>query len=300
MTASDTAAVESERGTGLRNVIKGVWARPAGRVGLIVIVGLVVLALFGNWIAPHDPDAQDIARRLEGPSSTYWFGTDQLGRDLLSRIIHGVRIELQVALPGVIAALLLGLLMGSVAGYLGGRTDRVMIVIMDSLQAFPSVVLALVLVAVIGSSLSNLALVVAFTFAPQFARVARASVLALRQQPFIEAETALGVSQPRIIRVHVLPNIISPLFVLMAMNIPSAITVEAGLSFLGLGVNPPTPSWGVILKDGFDNIYGSPWAVVFAAVALSITTIGFTSLGETLRDVSDPHLAKLTEVRPNA
>ncbi len=275
------------------------WSRPAGKVGLILITILVFLVVAGPFVAPHDPDTVNVARRLESPSTTHWFGTDQLGRDLLSRIIHGVRIEMQVALPGVISALVLGLLLGSVSGYVGGRVDRMLIVVMDSLQAFPSVVLALVLVAVIGSSLSNLALVVAFTFAPQFARVARASVLALRQQPFIEAETALGVSQPRIIRVHVLPNIISPLFVLMAMNIPAAITVEAGLSFLGLGVEPPTPSWGVILRDGFDNIYSSPWAVVFAGLALSLTTIGFTSLGETLRDVSDPHLAKLTELDAN-
>lgn len=271
--------------------------RPVGLAGLLIVVGLVVVAVFGPALAPYDAGAQDIANRFQGPSPQHLMGTDGLGRDLFSRILLGVRIEMLVALPGVVAALVLGLLIGTLSGFMGGRVDQVLIVVMDALQAFPSVVLALVLVAVLGASPTNLALVVAVTFAPQFARVARASVLTLRQQPFIEAERALGVGQLRIIRVHVLPNIIAPLFILLAMNIPSAITVEAGLSFLGLGVPPPAPSWGVLLRDGFDSLYEAPWAVVFTGLALSITTIGFTALGETLRDVSDPKLAASRKAR---
>lgn len=265
--------------------------RPVGLFGLVVVAVLVVLTIVGEYVAPYDAATQDVASRLQGPSGAHWLGTDAVGRDLLSRIIEGIRIEMAVALPGVLLALLLGLLLGTMSGYIGGRVDQALIVVMDAMQAFPSVVLALVLVSVVGSSATNLALVVAVTFAPQFARVARASVLALREQPFIEAERALGVGQARVISVHVLPNIFAPLFILMAMNIPSAVTVEAGLSFLGLGVQPPAPSWGVLLRDGFDNVYSSPWAVVFTGLALAVTTIGFTALGESLRDVLDPKLA---------
>jgi peptide/nickel transport system permease protein len=278
-------------------VLGQVVRRPVGLIGVAIVGVLVVLAVFGEQLAPYDASAQDIVHRFEGPSSAHWLGTDGLGRDLFSRILVGARIAMMVALPGVLAALVLGLLIGTIAGFIGGRMDRALIVVMDALQAFPSVVLALVLVAVLNSSLTNLAVVVAVTFAPQFARVARASVLTLREQPFIEAERALGVGSLRIMRVHVLPNILAPLFILFAMNIPSAITVEAGLSFLGMGVQPPTPSWGVLLRDGFDSLYSAPWAVIFTGVAISVTTIGFTALGETLRDVSDPKLAGLKGAR---
>jgi len=200
--------------------------------------------VFAPLLAPYNGAAQDIADRLQGPSAQHVLGTDALGRDLLSRIMLGLRIELGVAIPAVAAAFMIGLLLGVVAGYVGGRTDSAIIVILDSMQAFPSVVLALVLVAVLGPSLTNLIVVIAITFAPQSARVARASVLAVRQEPFIEAEQSLGARPSRMIVVHVLPNILAPLFILLAMNIPSAITVEAGLSFLGMGVQPPTPSWG--------------------------------------------------------
>jgi peptide/nickel transport system permease protein len=165
------------------------------------------------------------------------------------------------------------------------------------LQAFPSVILALVLVALLGPSQTNLVVVVAITFAPQSARVTRASVLALRQNLFVEAERALGARPTRIVGVHILPNIVAPLFILLAMNIPSAITVEAGLSFLGMGVQPPTPSWGVILSEGFESVYDAPWAVLFTGLALVLTTIGFTALGETLRDVSDVRLAGSRKAR---
>ncbi|QGN50910.1 ABC transporter permease subunit [Micromonospora sp. WMMC415] len=258
---------------------------------MAVVAALVLVAVFAPYIVPYDGAVQDIPNRLQGPSGSHLLGTDGLGRDLLSRILLGVRVELAVALPAVCAALVLGLLLGLVAGYLGGWVDNAVVVFMDTIQAFPSVVLALVLVAVLGPSLTNLVIVVAITFAPQSARVTRASVLALRQSPFIEAERSLGASTLRIIGVHVLPNVIAPLFILLAMNIPSAITVEAGLSFLGMGVQPPTPSWGVILSDGFADVYEAPWAVLWTALALVLTTIGFTTLGETLRDVSDPRLS---------
>lgn len=280
-----------------RSVLARLVRRPAGAISLGLVTALVLVAVFAPYLAPYNPAAQDIPARLQGPSGAHLLGTDELGRDLLSRIMMGLRIELAVAVPAVSAALVLGLLLGLTAGYLGGRADNAIVVFLDTMQAFPSMVLALVLVAVLGPSLPDLVAVLAVTFAPQSARATRASVLGLRRQPFIEAERALGVRTPRILAVHVLPNIVAPLLILLTMNIPSAITVEAGLSFLGLGVQPPTPSWGVILSDGFSNIYQAPWAVIWTGLALIITTVGFITLGETLRDVCDPQRAVLARSR---
>jgi len=273
-----------------RSLLSRLVRRPAGAVAVAIVGALILVAVFAPALAPYSGAAQDIPNRLEGPSAAHLLGTDALGRDLLSRILLGVRIELGVAIPAVTAALVLGLALGLAAGFLGGKVDAVAIVVLDSAQAFPATILALVLVAVLGPSLVNLVVVVAITFAPQSARVTRASVLALKQEPFIDLERSLGAGTLRIVGVHVLPNVIAPLFILLAMNIPSAITVEAGLSFLGMGVQPPTPSWGVILNDGFQSIYDAPWAVLFTGLALVVTTVGFTMLGETLRDVSDVRL----------
>ena len=273
--------------------------RPAGAFSLVVVGGLCLVAAFAPLVAPYGPEEQDIINRLQGPSANHPLGTDHLGRDLLSRIIYGTRVELGVAVPAVTAALVLGLVLGLTAGYLGGRADNALIVVMDGVQAFPTVILALALLAVLGPSLRNILLVIAITFAPQYARVARASVLGVKQNPYIEAERSLGAGNVRVVGVHILPNIMAPLFILLAMNIPAAITVEAGLSFLGVGVQPPTPSWGVILAEGFERVREAPWPVIDVGLALMLTTLGFTLLGETLRDVVDPRLRAMT-TRPRA
>jgi peptide/nickel transport system permease protein len=286
---------------GRKSVVARLARRPAGLFGLVVVIGLGLAAAFAPLVAPYDPAAQDIANRLQGPSQSHLLGTDHLGRDLLSRIIFGARVELGVAVPAVSAALVLGLLLGVTAGYLGGRVDNVLIVVMDSIQAFPAVVLALTVLALLGPSLRNVLFVIALTFSPQYARVARASVLALKQDPFIEGARALGASSLRVVTVHVLPNIVAPLFILLAMNIPSAIAVEAGLSFLGVGVQPPTASWGVILAEGFERVRDAPWPVLSTGLALILTTLGFTLLGETLRDTIDPRMRVVRAVqRPRA
>jgi peptide/nickel transport system permease protein len=271
--------------------------QPAGLFGMVVVAVLILLVIFAPQIAPYTAGAQNISSRLGGPTTAHLLGTDHLGRDLLSRIILGTRIELGIAVPAVLAALVLGLIMGVVAGYVGGRVDNAMIVVMDAIQAFPAVILALALLALLGPSLRNLVIVVAVAFSPQYARVARASVLKLRQEPFVEAERALGASNRRVMAIHVLPNIIAPLFILSAMNIPSAIAVEAGLSFLGLGVQPPTPSWGVILAEGFERVRESPWPVIWTGLTLVIATLGFTMLGEAMRDTIDPRLSGTLEER---
>jgi peptide/nickel transport system permease protein len=272
-------------------LLREVARRPAGLFGLIVVGGLFFLAIFAPLVAPYDPAEQDIPNRLQGPSWDHLLGTDQLGRDILSRLIFGVRVALSVALPGVAAALVIGLVLGLIAGYIGGRTDNATIVMMDTLQAFPAVILALVLLALLGASRTSVIIVIAVAFAPNYARVTRALVLTTKQNQFVEAARSLGAGNSRIVGIHILPNVIAPLFILLAMDLPAAITIEAGLSFLGLGVPPPTPSWGVILQDGFDRVRDVAWPIVWAGLTLMVVTLGCTFLGETLRDVADPRLA---------
>jgi peptide/nickel transport system permease protein len=282
---------------GARSLFIQLLHRPAGVAGLIIVGGLVLLALFPSLFAPYPPDQQVIVDRLQGPSSEHWFGTDRTGRDILSRLIYGVGIALVVALPSVFAALVIGLLLGVTAAWRGGLLDSILVIIMDALQAFPAVILALALLALLGPSLRNVIIVIAIALIPNYARVSRALVFSAKANQWVEAERALGAGTLRIVGAHILPNILPSLFILMAMDIPSAIVIEAGLSFLGLGVQPPTPSWGVILSDGFQNVLDSPWAVVFASIVLMISTLGFTMLGETMRDIVDPRLSGMTRRR---
>ena len=279
------------RPAGRLALLKEVVHRPSGLFGLVVVSILLIVAAFPSFFAPYAVDEQDIPSRLQGPSWDHLLGTDEIGRDLLSRVIFSTRIELGVAVPSVLGALIIGLVLGVIAGYRGGMLDNALIVVMDSLQAFPAVILALVLLALLGSSLQNVIIVITVAFIPNYARVSRALVLALKNNQFVEAERSLGASPWRLVVCHIVPNILAPLFILLAMDIPSAIAVEAGLSFLGLGVQPPTASWGVMLADGFARVEDSPWGVIAPGLALMITTLAFTLLGETLRDVFDPRLS---------
>jgi peptide/nickel transport system permease protein len=276
---------------GASRLVRDIGSSGPGLLALILIAALLVVVVAAPLLAPYDPAAQDIAARLQGPSADHWLGTDQLGRDLFSRALFGARIALSVAVPAGLLALSAGLLLGLASGYLGGRTDNVLVVAMDSMQAFPAVILALTLLSLIGPSLQNVIIVVAITFAPAYARMTRASVFVVREEAHIEAERSLGASDLRIVLVHVLPNVVAPLFILTAINVPLAVTIEAGLSFLGLGVPPPEPSWGVMLDDGFRRVRETPWPVIVPGIALIITTLGFTLLGEALRDRLDPRLS---------
>lgn len=270
---------------------RGVTTTWTGTLALGLVVVVLLAVAFAPLLAPYDPASQDIAVRLQGPSAEHLLGTDSLGRDLLSRAIYGARIALSVAIPAGIIGLVIGLVLGVLAGYLGGRTDRVLVVLMDSMQAFPAVILALALLTLLGPSQRNVTLVIAITFAPAYARMARASVFVVREQSYIEAERSLGASNIRILVRHIVPNIIAPLFILMAINVPVAVTIASGLSFLGLGVPPPEPSWGVMLSEGFDRVREAPWPLIVPALALVTTTLGFTLLGEQLRDHLDPRLS---------
>lgn len=296
-TNAHRAHVASEALGGARTLFTELAHKPAGIFGMVIVASLILLALFPSVFAPYAPDHQAITDRLQGPSAEHWFGTDRTGRDVLSRLIYGVGIALVVALPSVLAALLIGLLLGVSAAWRGGLLDSLLVIVMDVLQAFPAVILALALLALLGPSLQNVIIVIAIALIPNYARVSRALVLSAKTNQWVEAERALGASTPRIVATHILPNILPQLFILVAMDIPSAIVIEAGLSFLGLGVQPPTPSWGVILADGFQNVLDSPWAVVFASIVLMVSTLGFTMLGETTRDIVDPRLSGISRRR---
>ena len=268
--------------------MRKILREPSGLLGMLIVLALLLLFVFGPLLAPYSEAKQDIPNRLQGPSAQHAFGTDQLGRDLLSRLMIGTRVALGVALPSVILALIVGLILGLLAGYLGGAIDSAVLLFANTLQSFPSILLALAILALIGPSTGSVIGVVSLGLATGYALVVRAQVLAVRNITYVEVSRALGASSVYTMLRHVLPNILTPLIVLLAMDIPSAMTTEAGLSFLGLGVRPPTPSWGVILADGFGKIRQSPWAVIFASLMLIIATLGFTLLGEALRKRWDP------------
>lgn len=292
--SDDETRVPTERRTdtdegdrGVLGVIRGVARSRAGLFGLVIVVAMVLVAILAPLLEPQDVRAINVPRRLEGPSADYWLGTDHLGRDLLSRIIGGTRIALGISLAAVLIGLVIGVVIGLLAGYVGGVIDAVVTVVIDTIQSFPAVILALTVLVLLGTSITGLILVIGVAFIPGFARVTRASVLSIKQNAYIDAARGLGAGPFRIVFIHVLPNVVAPLLVLTAMNFPSAIAVESGLAFLGLGIQPPTPDWGVILKDGFDRIFLSPWPLVWTCLALALITLGFTFLGERLRDVLD-------------
>ncbi len=265
--------------------------RPLGALGIVIVAGFLLIVIFAGVIAPYDYAAQDLDALLEGPSARHLLGTDHLGRDLLSRLIYGSRIALGTAVPAVAMALVGGILLGLIAGYFGGLVDDAIVVLIDAMKAFPAVVLALAVLALLGPSRANAVLVIGLAWIPNYARVTRAQVLTARQQVYVEAERSLGATRWRIALRHILPNVIAALLVLAAMDLPVVITFEAGLSFLGLGVRPPSPSWGVILSEGFNVIRQSPWPITWAGLTLIVITLGFTLFGETLRDVLDPKLS---------
>ena len=272
-------------------VLGDVLRQPLGAIGSVIVLAFVISVIFAPLIAPYDYARQDIPNRMEGPSAKYWLGTDHLGRDIFSRLVYGSRIAFGTALPSVAIALVTGTLFGLIAGFIGGWVDNVIVVIMDTLQAFPSIMLSLAILALLGPSLTNVIIVIGLTWMPNYARVIRAQTLSIREKAFVEAERSLGATDKGILLSHILPNAIAPALLLAAMDLPWVITFEAGLSFMGMGVRPPTPSWGAILSEGFSHIFESQWPIIWSGVTLALTTLGFTLFGETLRDVLDPRLS---------
>lgn len=249
-------------------------------------------AILADVLASVGPTAIDITARLRPPSVAHPFGTDHLGRDLFARVLHGGRIALHVSLLSVSLALSIGLCLGMLAGYGPRWLDNSLLLLFDALRSFPTIMFALAIVTLLGPSLNTIILVVVVTSVPVYGRIVRTQTLSLKTHEFILAERALGAGVGLVLWEHVLPNVIGPVLILASMEIPVVVTIEAGLSFLGLGVRPPTPSWGSILNDGYTFIRDTPWLVVAGGLPLIVTTLGFTFLGESLRDIFDPRLRR--------
>ena len=274
----------------LLNNARRVLAEPLGLLGVVLVGTIVISALFADLIIPHDPIAINPAVRLAPPSWEYFLGTDHLGRDLFSRVVMGGRVALQVAFICISLSLGFGLALGMLAGYGPRWLDNVLILIFDTVRSFPTVMLALAIITLVGPSIETVILVVVVISVPNYGRVVRAQTQSIKNNAFILAERSMGASMSRILGIHLLPNIVGPTIILASMEVPVVVTIEAGLSFLGLGVRPPTPSWGTILNDGYVFVRNSPWPLIAGGLPLIITTLGFTFLGETMRDVLDPKL----------
>lgn len=280
--------------SGKRNVWRALMAEPLGVMGGAIVLTFVVMALFAPWLAPYDPLKIDVMHKFSGPSFAHWAGTDQLGRDLLSRIIYGARTALGVAITATGVAGLAGILLGLVAGYGPRWLDSLLILCFDSVTSLPMIMFALAVITVLGPSTTTLILVIILVSIPGYARFIRAQTLSLVRSDFIMAEQAMNASTARIILLHLLPNVAGQLLIVLSMDIPVVIMLEAGLSYLSLGVKPPTPSWGNILYDGYVSLRQSPGMVIIAGIPLILATLGFTFLGEALRDALDPRLQMRT------
>ena len=263
---------------------------PTTLAGAVICLVIMLAAVLAPWLAPYDPADQDIINRLQPPNEEYWLGTDQFGRDILSRLMWGGRISLTVSLGAIAAAMVIGGSIGLVSGYIGGKFDLFVMQVMDVLLSFPSLILGLIVVALLGPDLVNLVVAIALTAIAPFARVARAPVLALKERAFVEAGRALGFSHTRILFRHILPNILSEVMVMGTLWLATAVRVEASLSFIGLGVKPPTPTWGGMTRDGFENILDAPWLAIFPGIAILLLVLGLNMVGDGLRDATDPKL----------
>jgi peptide/nickel transport system permease protein len=261
-------------------------------LGLIILTILVLLAIFADVIADYDNVVikQNLAQRLQGPSAAHWLGTDEFGRDIFARLIHGTRVSLQVGIVAVGISIVIGGILGAVAGYYGGKLDNIIMRIMDIFLAVPSILLAIAIVSALGPSILNLMLAISISSVPSYARIVRASVLSIRDQEFIEAARAIGASNTRIIFRHIIPNSLAPVIVQATLGVASAILSTAGLSFIGLGIQPPAPEWGSMLSGGRQYLRYAWWVTTFPGVAIMITILSLNLLGDGLRDALDPRL----------
>ena len=277
----------------MKVAIKRISSDPLGLLGLCLVTLMVVSALGASIFAPYDPIQLNIMDRLQGPSANHLLGTDQLGRDLFSRVLFGGQVALKVAFLTIGSALIIGVVLGMIAGYGPAWLDNSIMLLFDTIRSVPTIMLALAAVAVVGPSITTVIFVIALSSIPNYGRVVRTQTLTIKSKDFVKAEMLMGASLLRILSIHVLPNILGPLLILASMDIPTVIALEAGLSFLGMGVKPPTPSWGSILNDGFALIRNTPWPIIAGSIPLVLATLGFTFLGESLRDLLDPKLRKL-------
>lgn len=274
----------------LIKTFKGLRKDPLGMAGFVLVCLILLATVFAGWLAPYDPFDINVHNRLSSPSAAHWLGTDQLGRDILSRVLFGGRVALKVSLVAISISMAIGFILGMLAGFGPRWLDRALVISFDTVRSFPTIMFALAIIALTGPSLNTVIGVIIVTSIPVYARVVRTQTQALRERDFILAERAMGASTLRILRDHVLPNIAAPMLILASMDVPAVVGMEAGLSFLGLGVSPPTPSWGSILNDGYSYLRNSPWPIIAAGLPLIAVTLGFTFFGESLRDIFDPKL----------
>lgn len=263
-------------------------ANAAAGIGTIAVIAMVVLSLLSPWLAPYQPSAMDLARELEGPSTEHWLGTGDNGIDVLTHCLYGARVSLLVAVATTAISSLLGVLLGAFAGYRGGLVDDALMRIVDVVLAFPGILLAIFITAVLGPALSHVVLALAITGWVGYARLARGQVLALREREFVTAARALGASDARVVLRHLLPNLLSPVVVQATFALPGVILAEVALSFLGLGVPPGTPSWGALLEAGSQYLLVAPHLATFPGILVMITVLGFNLMGDGLRDRLDP------------
>ena len=272
----------------LRLTVCYLCSRPIPLAGAAIVVGLVVVAILAPLLAPFDPIAQDLYIRLLPPSWEHPMGTDDFGRDILSRVIYGSRISLRIGLICISIALTGGTTLGLIAGYCGGLADTLIMRLVDIMLAFPAILLAIAIVAVIGPGIDNVMIAVSIVFVPQFARLVRGQVLLLRELAYVEAARALGSSDTRIVLLSILPNCVAPLIVQISLSLATAILDAAGLSFLGLGAQPPTPEWGAMLNGGRELLLKAPWVMAFPGLAIFLVALGLNLFGDGLRDALDP------------
>jgi len=259
-------------------------------IGLAVFLIVVVVAILAPVLAPFDPNDQNILEKLRAPTLEHWLGTDSFGRDTLSRVVYGARISLIIGVVSTLAAMVIGTAIGMLAGWHGGRLDTVTMQAMDVLLAFPSLILGLILVAMLGPSMVNIIIAIALTSIPPFARIARAPTIAVKEREFVDAGRALGYSDARILTIHILPNILPEILVMGSLWLANAIRTEASLAFVGLGVKPPTATWGGMIREGFENILDSYWLALVPGVAILFVIFALNLLGDGLRDAIDPKL----------
>ena len=288
MKTSETSIQKPAKSAAYRRFFR----EPLGVFGLFLVVILVLGAIFAPYITDYEPNKIDIKSRLSPPSTEHWAGADQLGRDTFTRVLYGTRVALKVAAWSISLALLGGLILGMIAGYGPRWLDNVLILIFDAVRSFPTIMFALAIITLTGPSLDMVILVIVITSIPVYARIVRTQTMSLRENEFVLAARSIGTGWFRMLYLHILPNVIGPLLILASMDIPVVVTIESGLSFLGLGVRPPTASWGTILADGYAYVRNTPWLLVAGGVPLILTTLGFTFMGETLRDIFDPTLKR--------
>ncbi|MDS9947092.1 MAG: ABC transporter permease, partial [Planktomarina sp.] len=292
MSLESSGQIEALRTSSIKNIISKLLHDPMGAVGLLIVISFLLVAIFAGVLAPYDPNKIDILNKLQGPSLQHLVGTDQLGRDTLSRLIHGTQIALIVAVVSIGLAVLMGSILGAIAGYGPAWLDFIIMLIFDTMRSYPVIMFALAVVVLFGPSLTTIMVIIMATSFPTYGRLMRTQTQTLRKSEYILSAQALGIGTPQILLKHVLPNTIGPILIVASMDVPFVIALEAGLSFLGLGVRPPTPSWGSILNDGYTYIRNSSWILFSAGAPLILVTIGFTFLGEQLRDILDPKIGR--------